>query len=41
MYVNLQAIDEFVLDLGLKELTSEKQHKITSLALNDTEWIRV
>jgi hypothetical protein len=40
-YVNLQAVDEFVLDLGLKELTSEKRCKITSLALNDTEWIRV
>jgi hypothetical protein len=33
-----EAIDEFVLDLGLKESSSEKCRKITSLALNSDEW---
>jgi ABC-type cobalamin transport system ATPase subunit len=36
-----QAIDEFVLELGLKESNSEKQRKITSLALTSEEWSRV
>jgi hypothetical protein len=36
-----EAVDEFVLDLGLKESSSEKRRKITSLALNSDEWTRV
>ena len=36
-----QAIDEFVLELGLKESNSEKRRKLTSLALNEDEWARV
>ena len=33
-----QAVDQFILELGLKGNSSEKQHKITVLALNDEEW---
>ena len=36
-----EAVDEFVLELGLKESSSEKRRKITSLALNSEEWTRV
>ena len=36
-----EAIDEFVLELGLKESSCEKCRKITSLALNSEEWMRV
>ena len=34
----VQAINEFVLELGLKENSSEKRQKMASLALNDDEW---
>ena len=33
-----QAVNEFILELGLKENSSKKQCKITVLALNDEEW---
>ena len=36
-----QAINEFVLELGLKENSSEKRQKMASLALNTDEWTRV
>ena len=36
-----EAVDEFVLELGLKESSTEKRRKITSLALNSEEWTRV
>ena len=36
-----QAIDEFVLELGLKESNSKKRRKLTSLALNEDEWVYV
>ena len=41
MLSHSQAIDEFVLELGLKENNSEKQHKITALALSNEEWTHV
>jgi hypothetical protein len=36
-----QAIDAFILDLGLKETNTEKRRKITALALDEEEWTRV
>ena len=36
-----EAVDEFVLWLGLKETSTEKRRKVTSLALNSEEWTRV
>ena len=36
-----EAIDKFVLELGVKETSSERCHKITSLTLNSEEWTRV
>ena len=36
-----QVINEFVLELGLKENSSEKWQKMASLALNTDEWTRV
>jgi ABC-type cobalamin transport system ATPase subunit len=36
-----EAIDEFVLELGLKEGNSEKRRKMTSLTLNSEEWTQV
>ena len=33
-----EAVDEFILELGLKESSCEKRRKITSLALNSEEW---
>ena len=41
MLFHSQAIDEFVLELGLKENNSEKRRKITALALSNEEWTRV
>ena len=37
----VQAINEFILELGLKENSSEKRQKMASLALNTNEWTRV
>ena len=34
----MQAINEFVLEQGLKENSSEKQQKMASLALNADKW---
>ena len=36
-----QVINEFVLELGLKENSPEKRQKLASLALNDDKWTRV
>ena len=36
-----QAVNQFILELGLKENSSEKQCKITTLTLNDEEWTRI
>ena len=37
----LQAIDEFVCELRLKETNLEKRRKIAALALDEEEWTRV
>lgn len=37
----MQAVDEFILELGLKESNAEKRRKITALALHEDEWTRV
>jgi hypothetical protein len=37
----MQAVDEFILELGLKESNAEKRRKITALALHEEEWTRV
>jgi hypothetical protein len=37
----LQAVDEFVCELRLRETNPEKRHKIAALALDKEEWMRV
>ena len=37
----LQAVDEFVCELRLREANPEKWHKIAALALNEEEWTHV
>jgi hypothetical protein len=37
----MQAVDQFILELGLKESNSDKRRKITALALHEEEWTRV
>ena len=37
----LQAVDEFVCELRLRELNPEKRRKIAALALDEEEWTRV
>jgi len=37
----LQAVDEFVYELRLKEANTEKRHKLAALALDEEEWTRV
>jgi hypothetical protein len=37
----LQAVDEFVCKLRLREANPEKRHKIATLALDEEEWTRV
>ena len=39
--MNVQAVDEFIYELGLKESNIEKRRKIDSLALHEDEWTRV
>lgn len=39
--LNVQAVDEFIYELGLKESNIEKRRKIDSLALHEDEWTRV
>ena len=39
--LNVQAVDEFIYELGLKESNIEKRCKIDSLALHEDEWMRV
>ena len=39
--LNVQAVDEFIYELGLKESNIEKRRKIDSLALHEDEWMRV
>ena len=34
-------VDEFILGLGVKEVSADKQGKISALALHDKEWTRV
>ena len=36
-----QAVDEFILGLGVKEANAENRRKISALALHDAEWTRV
>ena len=36
-----EAINKFILELGVKETSSERCHKITSLTLNSEEWMWV
>jgi hypothetical protein len=37
----VQAINEFILELGLKESNAEKWQKVASLVLSDEEWTPV
>ena len=39
--LNVQVVDEFIYELGLKESNIEKRRKIDSLALHEDEWTRV
>ena len=39
--LNVQAVDEFIYELGLKESNIEKRRKIDSLALHKDEWMQV
>jgi hypothetical protein len=36
-----QAVDKFILGLGVKEASAEKRRKIAALTLHDDEWTRV
>ena len=36
-----QAVDKFIVGLGVKEVNADKQHKISAHALHDEEWTRV
>ena len=40
-YLAVQAINKFLLELRLKESSSEKRRKLNELSLNDEEWERV
>jgi hypothetical protein len=37
----VQAVNEFIYELGRKETNAEKRRKLTSLALNEDEWTQV
>lgn len=36
-----QAVDEFILGLGMKETNADKRRKIAALTLHEEEWTRV
>ena len=36
-----EAVDEFILGLGVKEVSADKRCKLSALALHDEEWTRV
>jgi hypothetical protein len=37
----IQLVDKFIFDLARKDVNAEKRHKISSLALDEEEWMRV
>jgi hypothetical protein len=41
MLNNLQAVDEFICKLRLREVNPEKWHNIATLALDEEEWTHV